>query len=482
MYTREQARAIYQAGPEAVVDALCDLSQQVEELQAQVKALEDQRAKNSRNSSKPPSTDGFNKPKPKPKSLRPKGKRKSGGQKGHAGQTLEMTDAPDQVVVHRVDRCDGCGGGLCDESPQRVQRRQVFDVPPLRLEVTEHQAETKACPRCGQVNAAAFPPEVKAPVQYGPGVKGMAVYLMGYQLLPYERTQELFRDLFSCELSEGTLVNFTQSCSKRLEEPVERIAEQLTSSAVVHFDETGCYALGARQWLHVASSPTLTYYAIHPKRGSEATDTIGILPDFKGRAIHDCWQPYFQYDCDHGLCNAHHLRELIFLHEQQGQVWAQDMKACLVDMKRAVDEARRFSNALAPEQREELETRYQRIVDAAYAENPLPDPPPVKKKRGRPKKSKARNLLERFDQRREPILAFLYDFDVPFDNNLAERDIRMAKVKQKISGTFRSEAGAHAFCRIRSYISTARKNAVRVFSALRDVFRGAPYGPSSASL
>ena len=258
---------------------------------------------------------------------------------------------------------------------------------------------------------------------------------------------------------------------------VEEIRTQLAQSPVVHFDETGSSVEGRRHWLHATSTAHLTYYEIHPKRGCHAMDQVSILPHFKWRAIHDFWKPYFTYDCDHGLCNAHHLRELTFLNEQHDQHWAKDMIDCLIDIKKAVDEAKGSTATLSTEQIQHFEQRYQHILDEGYKENPLPKKKSNKKKRGRRKKSKARNLLERLDEHRKEVVAFMYDFTVPFDNNLAERDLRMAKVQQKISGTFRSPGGADAFCRIRSYISTARKNAVNAIEAIVHAFAGTPYIP-----
>jgi len=480
--TPEEALALYHAGPQAVVKLLCELSAQVEllqkqvaELQREVQRLKDQVAKNSRNSSKPPSSDGFTKP--SPKSLRPRGNRKPGGQKGHPGSTLTMVANPDHTVLSAVDQCERCGRCVADQAPIDIEKRQVFDIPPIQVEVTEHQAEIKACPYCGHLNKAVFPEQVKAPVQYGPLLKAIAVYLRHYQLLPYNRTRELLRDLFSTDLSEGTLTNIIETCSESLQEPVDEIRRQLAQSAVVHFDETGASVEGKRHWLHSASTATLTYYEIHPKRGAQAMDHIGILPHFKGRAMHDFWKPYFTYECDHGLCNAHHLRELTFLTEQHHQGWAKEMIECLCDIKKAVDEAKGSPDTVFKEQIQEFEQRYQHILDEGYHENPLPARESNKKKRGRRKKSKARNLLERLDTHRTQVLAFMYDLTVPFDNNLAERDLRMAKVQQKISGTFRSPDGATSFCRIRSYISTARKNALNALEAIVHVFDGTPSVP-----
>jgi transposase len=480
--TPEEALSIYHAGPDVVFKLLCELSAQVEllqkqvaELQRQVQRLKDQLAKNSRNSSKPPSSDGFNKP--APKSLRPRGKRKTGGQKGHPGSTLTMVDNPDHTILYPVDQCQRRGRCLTDEAPSELEKRQVFDIPPIQVEVTEHQAGIKPCPHCGYLNKATFPEQLKAPVQYGPRLKAIAVYLRQYQLLPYNRTRELLSDLFSTDLSEGTLTNIIETCSESLQGPVDEIRRQLAHAPVVHFDETGSSVEGTRHWLHATSTAHLTYYEIHPKRGAHAMDQIGILPNFKGRAIHDFWKPYFTYDCDHGLCNAHHLRELTFLNEQHDQRWAKDMIDCLLDIKLAVDAAKNTIDTLFKEQIQEFEQRYQNILDKGYHENPLPKRESSKKKRGRRKKSKARNLLERLDTHRKQVLAFMYDFNVPFDNNLVERDLRMAKVQQKISGTFRSPGGATAFCRIRGYISTARKNALNAIEALGNAFAGKPYIP-----
>jgi len=482
--TSEEALAIYHAGPDVVVKVLCELSsqvnllqKQVDNLQKEVQKLKDQLAKNSRNSSKPPSSDGSRKP--APRSLRERGKRKPGGQKGHLGSTLKMSDNPDHTIVHEVNRCEYCGHSLKDRVPSDIERRQVFDIPPISVEVVEHRAEVKECPCCGKVNRATFPEQVKAPAQYGPRLKAVAVYLRQYQLLPFKRTCELFHDLFSIDLCDGTLMNITESCSELLNEPLEQIRKKLEKSPVVNFDETGSSVKGKRQWLHVAGNAFLTYYGIHPRRGSKATDHIGILPNFKGRAIHDFWKPYFKYDCAHGLCNAHHLRELTFVHEQHDQSWAKDMIDCLLDIKKTVDETREMSDSISKEQIRRFETRYQDILDEGYNKNPLPVKDPAKKKRGRQKKTQARNLLERLDEHREKALAFMYDFDVPFDNNLAERDLRMIKTQQKISGTFRSQRGAGAFCRIRSYISTVRKNAVNVIDAIENIFKGHPFIPST---
>jgi transposase len=491
MMTSAQALTIYQAGPEATVQVLLDMGARIDALIAtnekqmreftvrieagekRIKHLEDQLAKNSRNSGKPPSSDGFNRP--APKSLREKSTRPSGGQPGHPGSTLCLVAVPDHVQVHRATSCLRCGRSLAGQSPEGVEKRQVHDLPPQRLIVTEHQAEFTRC-TCGCLNKAHFPPEITAPVQYGSGVKAAAVYFRNYQLLPSDRTCELFADLFDCPISEGTLANILADCHARLEGPTQQIKAQIVGASIVHVDETGSRVDKKLWWIHVASTTAATHYAIHPKRGTEAMDAINILPEFQGRAIHDHWKPYFLYDCDHGLCNVHHLRELTFIHEQIGQPWAKEMKTCLIDMKDAVDQARPRAKALPQITEQILRLRYQAILDEGYRQNPE-QPAPSPGKRGRAKKSKALNLIERLDDHRSQVLAFLSDFTVPFGNNQAERDIRMTKVQQKISGVFRSEEGAQAFCRIRGYISTARKNAIGAFDALRRAFTGKPFVP-----
>jgi len=484
MMTREDAQAIYRAGEETVVRVLLDmdrrihaLEHRVEELQAQVKTLQEQVAKDSHNSHKPPSSDGL--AKPKPKSLRPKSERPTGGQPGHPGHTLRMVEKPDRIVPHRVERCVGCGRSLAGQEPDRVERRQVHDLPEPKLEVTEHRAEVKTC-ACGYVNRATFPPEAAAPVQYGPRVKSVGVYLGEYQLLPFDRLTEIMRDLFACEsFSEGTLANFKADCSRRLESVEAAIRDLATAAPVAGFDETGARATGSLHWLHTVSTRLLTWYYAHKRRGAEAMDAAGILSEYRGRAVHDYWKPYLNYDCDHALCNGHLLRELIFLWEEQSQKWAKAMIEHLLAIKEAVATGCAAGlTALPPTDQDRFLQGYERIVQAGYAQNPVAPPPPGPKRRGRHKQSKARNLLDRFRDHPNEILAFMRDFAVPFDNNQAERDLRMMKLRQKISGTFRSFQALVNFCRIRGYVSTARKNGLNALDALQRVFLGNPFVPT----
>ncbi len=451
---------------------------EVRELRERVAKLEAQLAQNSRNSSKPPSSDGVKKP--KPKSRRGRSGRKVGGQKGHPGYRLEPVAEPEHIERYGVSQCEHCGCGLADIAAQAVERRQVFELPALKVEVTEHQAEIKCCPECGQSTEGQFPAGVEQAVQYGPQLKSTAVYFSHYQLLPFHRLGEVFEDVFCHKLSAGTLVNTNEACYEQLEGAQEQIKEQIVASAVAHFDETGVRVEGKGHWLHVASTPGLTYYAVDEKRGSKAMERMGILPRFQGTAIHDHWKPYFTYPCHHGLCNAHHLRELTFVHEHYGQAWAKDMLDCLLDIKKAVDESKTQCLEPESEQRRAFAVRYDEIIEEGLRVNPLPEPPAegAAKKRGRKKQSKPKNLLDRLKGFKKEVLAFMDDSQIPFDNNQGERDVRMMKVQQKISGTFRSQHGAGVFARIRGYISTARKNGVNVMEALLGAFQGNPFSPA----
>ena len=500
----DQALAICRTDPESAARMLCELSRELDALRKEVavmkaenvalrvecqtlrervQTLEEQVAKDSHNSHKPPSSDGLSKP--KPKSLRPKSERSTGGQPGHPGHTLRMVEKPDRIVPHRVERCSDCGRSLAGQEPDRVERRQVHDLPEPKLEVTEHQAEVKTCP-CGCVNRAAFPPEAAAPVQYGPRVKSVAVYLGEYQLLPFDRLTEIMRDLFACEsFSEGTLANFKTDCSRRLE-PVEAAIRDLAAVApVAGFDETGVRATGSLHWLHTVSTRLLTWYYAHKRRGCEAMDAAGILSEYRGCAVHDFWKSYFDYGCDHALCNSHLLRELTFLWEEQKQMWAKEMIDQLLAIKEEVATASKAGlSALPPSDQDRFHKGYERIVKAGYDQNPAAEPGPGPKRRGRRKQSKARNLLDRFRDYPNEILAFpdsprgRDDFAVPFTNNQSETDLRMMKLRQKISGTFRSFQALVNFCRIRGYVSTARKNGLNALDALQRVFLGNPFMPA----
>jgi transposase len=479
MPSREEIKAVYDQGPDAVIalveGIVATFQQQIEQLQAQVKELQDRLALNSGNSSKPPSS---NPPAQRTKSLRTPSGKKPGAQQGHPGTTLKASPTPDRVLVHAPAACHGCGQSLKEVIGQPTEdRRQVFDLPPLNLEVTEHRISEKICPFCDRHNCGEFPAAVAPGVQYGSNIKSLAVYLVNYHLLPWQRSCELIGDLFGQSIAEGTIWSALNECSDALEKPEAEIKQAIAQAAVVNFDETGLYVGARRQWLHVASTPLLTHYGPHAKRGGAATKEIGILPDFSGRAIHDAWSPYFSDDCEHGLCNAHHLRELTFVEEQMGQSWAREMKTLLVEIKQAVEQAvERGESALRQAPQQQFEQRYGQLI-AAGLELPENKPSPATGKRGRLKQSKAKNLLDRLSKHQAETLAFMYDFQVPFDNNQAERDLRMIKVQQKVSGCFRSSGGAKTFCRIRGYISTIKKQGRNVLAALSSIFTGQPISP-----
>ena len=489
--TYEELLAIYHAGPEAMVALVEALLDHLAALEARVQTLEDRQALDSHNSSKPPSSDWR---KPAPRSLRPPpgtSGRQTGGQPGHPGTTLRLVDTPDQLVVHRPAQCAACGAELAGVAagPTRVgaERRQVVDLPPLALAVTEHRVARVACPTCGVETAGAFPVGVTQPVQYGDRLQALAVYLHAYQLLPYARTVEVLDDLFGAAPSEGTMQAAETTCFHGLAPTEAAIQGAVQQATTAHFDETSLRVAGQREWLHVASTPTLTHYGVHSKRGRDATDAIGILPGFTGTATHDAWAPYFTYDaCAHALCNAHLLRELVYLHEQHHQGWADELATLLVTGKDLVDTARAAGQEhLDASTRATLAAHYDHLLAQGRAANPLPAPPPegtppAPPRRGKRKQTKAQNLLDRLGTHRHEVLAFLDDFAVPFDNNQAERDLRMMKVQQKISGGFRSPAGAAAFARIRGYLSTLRKQGLPVLHALEGVFAGSPLVPHLA--
>lgn len=478
-----EIRAIYQQGEDAVVSLIQALMQNILLLGRRVQVLEDQLAKNSRNSGKPPSSDGLNKP--APKSQRKRHGRKSGGQPGHEGRTLKAVAKPDQVKVHRVSTCKHCQTSLDEVEAQRVEKRQEFDLPPLRVEVTEHQAEIKCCPACGSENKASFPERVSQPVQYGPEIRSLAVYLNQYQMIPLERVSETFEDVFGHRLAEGTILQAGQAVAEKVAGVNEAIRVHLKQQVEVkHFDETGMHINGLLHWLHTVSTTHLTWYALHSKRGRLAMDAIGILADMQGWAVHDGWKSYFGYETvQHALCNAHHLRELAFLQERYPQAWQSEMSDLLLEIKERVEQVRETSCELPEEERDAFEQRYDALIEQGLNENPLVDPPEgEEKKRGRKAKSPPRNLLERLIEHKEAVLAYMKDFKVPFDNNQAERDLRMMKVKMKVSGGFRSNQGAEMFCAVRGYLSTARKNGQQMLDVLRLALLGRPYCPPFISL
>jgi transposase len=463
------------------VKRIPQLEESVRQLSEQVQSLQERLVKDSHNSHLPPSSDRFARQK-KTRSQRKRSGKKPGGQAGHDGHHLALAPSPDQVVVHPVETCSHCQADLRAVAVRAIERRQVVDVPPARLHITEHQAERKCCPHCSAETRALFPSELQASVQYGTGLGALAVYLVTHHLLPFKRTAEILNEMMGARMSEGTIRQLTQRSANVLR-PIERqIKIALRQAPVIHQDESGLYVEGKRVWMHVTSTPTLTHYQVHAKRGTEALDANGILPGYQGTSVHDGWAAYEGYGCTHALCNVHLLRDLIFVEETTQQPWARDMQTVLLDLKTLTDEAKAAGmTALAPEVLTQARARYHEVTAAGEQANSPPPPDAAPPRRGRRKQSAARNLLDRLLKHEDAVLAFVQDLRVPFDNSQAERDIRMLKVQQKISGCFRSWAGALDFCRLRGYLSTLRKQGQPLLSALQQVLDGHPLLPALTS-
>jgi transposase len=452
-----------------LVALLLRLEAEVRALRRQVKELKGRLALNSRNSSKPPSSDGL--AKPAPKSLRPKTGRRPGGQPGRAGRTLQPVAHPHHVQVHRLGRCP-CG--LCHSRSLRPEpvlgheKRQVFELPQKPLEVTEHQAEIKRCPVSGRLVTASFPEGVKAPAQYGPRFKAQMVYLNVEHFIPFQRLTRMCEDLYGQPLSEATVVAANQRAYDHLAPFEQRLVELLPQVPLNHCDESGVRVAKSLHWLHVVSNPWLTFYGVHPKRGAEAMNDFGILPRCRNWLMHDHWKPYFTYhDCLHALCNEHHLRELKFLYEEHQEAWAQEMSRFLLDCL----ERRKSQGVLDERQFKKIQVQYRALLKKARHRHP----------RGQSSgpQSKAANLLTRLEDFELNVLAFTIFEEVPFTNNGAERDIRMEKTRQKVSGCFRTLHGARVFARLRSYISTCRKQGRNIWEELHNAMVGKPFFPSA---
>jgi transposase len=457
----------------ALVADLLPLKEELAQAKARIKELEERLAKDSRTSSKPPSSDGLARlPR---RSRRPSGKQ-PGGQTGHPGHTLTLVEQPDEVVCHRPSVCRQCGQDLSAVAGRVVERRQVLDLPAMRLLVHEHQLEAIDCPHCHTSSLGSFPAAVSAPVQYGPHVQALAVYLHQGQLLPTARTCEALAALCGCPLSEATLLQWSELAAQRLAPTVERIADLIAASRLQYADETGIRVYGMLHWLHVNSTRWLTHLAWHEARGRQALDEIGIWPRFAGRGMHDRFASYDGYDCAHSICGAHLLRDCAAIAQQEGQDWAAEMHDFLLDLHDTCDEWRLLEFQAVPAiERDDWVARYFEILAAGYAAQPPPTASAVGSSKGRPKQSPAKNLLDALLVRAEQVLALLDDLSIPFTNNQAERDLRWAKVQQKISGTFRSATGVTAFCHLRSYLSTMQKQGHSLLAALTAVFHGHPF-------
>ena len=416
--------------------------------------------KNSTNSSTPPSADK----KRIRGSKKDKSNKKPGGQNGHNGYRLEKVNKPDEIKYIQIDKRTLPHGQYRDMG---YESRQVIDFNISKI-VTEYRAQVLE-DKLGNRYVAEFPDDVKTDVQYGNHVKSHAVYLSQFQLLPYLRIQNYFEEKMKIPVSTGSLFNFNKEAYALLDKFEFVVKTQLQKEQVLHSDETGINVNKKTIWLHSVSSKLWSYFYPHEKRGREAMDEMGVLPKFTGTLVHDHWKPYYTYSCKHALCNAHHIRELTYAAEEENQKWAANMRELLLEIDDAVNKT--TIGALSVNMCKGFEKRYGEIIKLGEKQCPVPETK-GKPKRGRIKKSKSRNLLERLKDFKEDVLRFMYDRHVPFTNNKGENDLRMTKVQQKISGCFRSIEGAHIFCRIRSYLLTCQKHNVTMTEALELLFQG----------
>ena len=444
---------------------LAALEAEVERLKAENAELRRRLEKNSQNSHKPPSSDGYRKRSVRP-ALPKQEKRAPGGSPGHKGKTLRQVEQPDKAHVHLPSSCSTCGRTMrAEEKYSIVGKRQVFDLPEPKLEVIEHRLGQIEC--CGQVQSGQYPAYAKARVQYGPGVRALVTKLSIDHKMPLEQICGLFSDLYGYELNSET-VESTLEQGHSLTAPLEaHLIQELKRATAVHFDETGLRVAGKLHWLHTAGNASYTYLFVHAKRGKKALQSEkSVLKDFTGYAIHDCLASYFSFaEAKHGLCNAHLLRELQALAEENSQ-WAQAMRDLLLELHQELS-----GSTLSTQAADLLRHRYRQILHQADEEEP---PPKVKQGKGRPKNTPGRNLLKRLQQHEEAVLAFALMEGVPFTNNLAERDLRPAKVKQKVSGCFRTVLGAEIYARLQAIIATCRKQGRNIFATLRDIFSYQP--------
>jgi len=466
MSRRDELLELCRREPEKVVDLFLAL-------EAKVATLEGRLAKNSKNSDKPPSSDGLRKPPRK----RSKSKRKAGGQKGRRGTTLKFSEHPDKIIPHGVDYCQDCGAGLVDVEGTVISRRQEIEIPEKPVEIIEHQRLEKQCPCCGRRNRGQWPAHISGNVQYGRRFKAFCLYLLNYQLLPYQRAGELLSALCGYQPGGGTLQSILDQAYTVLEPIEEAIKAAIRGSPVGHGDETGIRVDGQTKWLHVFSTLAYTYYYWSQHRGQKAHRADGLLPEYQGILMHDAYRSYFLYAYLHALCNAHLLRELQAVYEaDQSQRWAPQLMRLLGTAWALVKAAKDTGHTQLPkDQCDRIARLFEQIVARADQQNPPAQRRPGQ--RGRVAQSVPRNLIDRLREHQDAYLRFVFDFRVPFDNNLAERDLRMSKLQQKISGCFRTDVGADVFCRIRGYISTLRKQDVDLLPALFSLWSDTPFFP-----
>jgi transposase len=459
----EQAKLI-----EAQAKQIEMLNRRIEELLAQIN-------KNSHNSSKPPSSDGYSKP--APQSLRKPSGKKPGGQKGHNGSTLCVSDLHvTEVKTHMPPRCACCPRAAeCGARAKAAGSRYEVDIV-IEQKVTEHRAMVCCCPYMnGRELRGEFPEELESRVQYGKNIAALAVTLCTVGMMSYERTRDVLHSVFGVQISTGTISAFVCRCAEAVKSQIQQIRQKLRHTPVCHFDETGFRVDGKLHWLHCASNSEYTLLSVEQKRGTVGMDSLGVIPGYNGIAVHDCWAPYFKYTTSrHALCCVHLLRELTGIEENHSQSWCRQFGDFLLRMKKERESLMSSgASAFDPERRRYFDAEYDRLVGLGYDQNPKPMDT-GRKKRGRPYNGYVRSFLNRLVKYKASVCLFADDFTVPFDNNQAERDIRFAKVKQKVSGAFRTKSGADLFARIMSYVATSRKHSIDAFSAIRNALSGQP--------
>lgn len=465
---RPDLAALAAQGTAALIGRVLELEQELEQAQRRRVPLGD-----SRTTHAPPSSD----PRPKPRSQRRKSQRRPGGQPGHPGHRLEPVPKPDRIERHTVVCCGTCELDLKAEPVTQVRKHQVFDLPPTPLVVTEHQMESKRCPRCAAVTQAPPPPGAGQPTQYGPRLAAFVIYLHSVHFLPWQRLTDLIAQLTGHRLSEGWIKTCHARLSSRLDSFLAAVGAALRAAPAVSCDETGFRFIGRRFWLHVCCTATLTLCGCHRRRGAEGIGALGVLPDYAGIAVHDHWSPYFKFPCRHAVCNEHHIRELAAASEAAGQTWALEMQQVLYDALALKRRHHGAGHPIPPAEIATLTARYEACLKAGYAANPE-QPQTGPPTRGRRPRGKRLSLLDRLRARQVETLRCLHDLHLPWCNNQAEQDIRMVKVQQKISGGFRTEQGAIDFCRIRSYLGTLQKNRINLFDGIVQALAGQPWLPA----
>ena len=455
---------------EQLTSLVKELQGQLAAAHAKIAELEERMNKNSQNSSKPPSTDGYQKP--SPKSLRKPSGKKQGGQPGHKGTTLHIDKEPTETVSHMPDKCAECARyAECRKRARVAETRYVADAV-VEITLTAHESLEIECPHSKAHLRGAFPAGVNAPMQYGDKLNALVVAFHTVGAVSTNRIHELFGKVFEIPLSTGTVIKMVHQCAAKVKPVMDSVRDKIAAGALAHFDETGCRVDQRLNWVHVASTPSETFLYISDKRGSKGMDEGGVLPAFHGTAIHDCWAPYWKYDMEHGICCAHLLRELNGVQENHPQQkWPSYFSKLLLDMKRAKDAAiDAGQDSMDAARREKLLKRYDRILTTAYRENPEPEAAPGKK--GRRKRGKVLALIDRLCKYKDAVCLFIKNFAVPFDNNQAERDLRMVKVKTKVSGCFRTKEGCIDFLNILAYSSTAKKHHINPFHAILLAIKG----------